>query len=155
MEKVLGPIDGYYAAIFARELDGKFRASYKVCAIAPADYGSACPLRHRRVGGPSDTLDEAMDLAEQLARLQIARLRDQDDAKTARKSPRIVALDFDTSIGDGTRVEWPAHMYAPTEAAPLYAPTEPGHLYAATEPGHLYAATSGHVYAATQPCPLR
>jgi hypothetical protein len=145
MEKVLGPIDGYYAAICARELDGKFRVSYKVCAVAPADYGSAFALRQRRVGGPSATLNEAMELAEQLARLQIARLRDENEARSASQPPAIAAVDFDTSIGDEAPVQQLGRLYAPTEPAPLSA--QPTHLYAATEPAPLYAAT--------EPCPLR
>jgi hypothetical protein len=147
MEKVLGPIDGYYAAICARELGGKFRVSYKVCAVAPADYGSALALRQRRVGGPSDTVDEAMDLAEQLARLQIARLRDENEARFARQSPAMVAVDFDTSIGDDTPAQQLGRLYAPTEPAPLHISAQPSHLYAATEPAALYAIT--------EPCPLR
>jgi hypothetical protein len=147
MEKVLGPIDGYYAAIFARELDGKFRVSYKVCAVAPADYASAFALRQRRVGGPSDTLDEAMELAEQLARLQIARLRDEKEAKSASRSPALTEVDFDTSIGDETPVQRLGRLYAPTEPAPLQMFAQPAHLFAATEPASLYAVT--------EPCPLR
>jgi hypothetical protein len=147
MEKVVGPIDGYYAAILARELDGKFRVSYKVCAIAPADYGSALALRQRRVGGPSDTLDEAMELAEQLARLQIARLRDEKEAKAASQGPALTEVDFDTSIGDEEPVQRLGRLYAPTEPAPLQMSAQPTHLYAATEPAPLYAVT--------EPCPLR
>lgn len=140
MEKVLGPVDGYYVAIFARELDGKFRASYKVCTIAPADYGSACPLRHRRVGGPSDTMAEAMDIAEKLARLQIARLRDERAAGLVETLASMPAVDFDSSMGDEPSHGATGRMYAATEPAPLYAATEPSPLYAATEPSPLYAA---------------
>jgi len=61
MEKMIGPVQGYYAAIFARELDGKFRASYKVCEVAPADYRSACPVRHARVEGLWKTAAQAFD----------------------------------------------------------------------------------------------
>ncbi|MDB5880447.1 MAG: hypothetical protein JWP43_325 [Ramlibacter sp.] len=100
MERVVGPVDGYYVAIFTRELDGKFRASYKVCEAAPADYRSAPPVRHGRVDGTSDTLAHAFELAEQLARLQIARLRDAKESRWATGS---------------------AIMYAPTEPCPLYA----------------------------------
>jgi hypothetical protein len=130
MEKVFGPIDGYYAAIFARELDGKFRASYKVCAIAPADYRSACPLRHRRVDGLSHTLAEAMEIAEQLARLQIARLCDQRQGRHTQRSPQLRPRDFDSSLGDDSSASGTGGMYAPTEPSPLYAATEPCPLYA-------------------------
>ena len=99
MERMLGPVDGYYVAIYTRELDGKFRASYKVCEAAPADYRSAHPVRHGRVDGTSDTLAHAFDIAEQLARLQIARLCDANEA----------------GWGPGS-----AMMYAPTEPCPLY-----------------------------------
>lgn len=117
MEKVVGPVDGYYAAIFACELDGKFRASFKVCAAAPADYRSAYPVRHARVDGVSDTPAQAFEIAEQLARRQIARLRDGDE----------------TSLQGGSGT-----LYAATEPCPLYAATEPAPLYAATEPCPLY-----------------
>jgi hypothetical protein len=100
MERMVGPVDGYYVAIFARELDGNFRASYKVCDAAPADYRSARPVRHGRVDGTSDTLAHAFDIAEQLARLQIARLRDANGAGWRNGS---------------------AMVYAPTEPCPLYA----------------------------------
>jgi len=118
MEKVLGPIDGYYVAIFARELDGKFRASYKVCVTAPSSYGIASPLRHGRVGAPSGTLDDAMDVAEQLARLHIARMQVRVQPG-ARPAAAIDGVDFDTSIGGQTPVQGPAHLYAPTQPAPL------------------------------------
>ena len=102
MEKMLGPVHGYYVAMFARELDGKFRASYKVCEIAPADYRSACPVRHARVDGTWKTAAQAFGMAEQLARLQIARLLDESEAGTT--SPQEPA----------------GPMYAPTEPSPLY-----------------------------------
>jgi hypothetical protein len=156
MEKVLGPIDGYYAAICARELDGRFRVSYKVCAVPPADYVSARALRQRRVAGPSDTLGEAMELAEQLARLQIARLRDEKESMSASQPPAVGALDFDTSIGDDTPVQQLGRLFAPTEPAPLLMAAQPTHLYASTEPMPLYAATEpAALYAATEPSPLR
>jgi hypothetical protein len=100
MERMIGPVDGYYVAVYARELDGKFRASYKVCEAAPADYRSAHPVRHGRVDGTSDTLAHAFAISEQLARLQIARLRDGNEA----------------SARSGA-----AALYAPTEPCPLYA----------------------------------
>jgi hypothetical protein len=119
MERVLGPVDGYYAAIFARELNGSFRASYKVCAIAPADYGSARPVRHKRVDGLFDTSAQAFDIAEQLARLQIARLRDEREWAGANRRPAMLALDFDTSLGDEPQAGGTGRLYAPTEPAPL------------------------------------
>ena len=120
MEKVVGPVDGYYAAIFARELNGRFRASYKICATAPADYRSACPLKHARVDGVSDTLARAFELAEQLARLRIARLRDRAEAKTAMTPQPTVAVEFESSWGDGADPAGSGRMYAATDPCPLY-----------------------------------
>jgi hypothetical protein len=128
MEKVLGPIDGYYAAIFVRELGGKFRASYKVCSVAPADYRSAYPLRHKRADGLLDSAAQAMEIAEQLARLQIARLCDQRRAQIS--LPPAAPLDFDSSLGEGMAAHGSGRMYAATEPSPLYAATEPAPLYA-------------------------
>jgi hypothetical protein len=102
MEKMIGPVQGYYAAIFARELDGKFRASYKVCEVAPADYRSAGPVRHARVEGLWKTAAQAFGMAEQLARLQIARLLDQGAA------------------GETPPQGSASHLYAATEPCPLY-----------------------------------
>ena len=78
-----------------------------------------------------------MDIAEQLARLQIARLRDEDQARHGASRAQIATVDFDTSIGDDTPVQGPAHMYAPTEPAPLYPSMDNGHHYAATMPSPL------------------
>jgi hypothetical protein len=129
MEKVLGPIDGYYAAIFVRELGGKFRASYKICSVAPADYRSAYPLRHKRADGLLDSAAQAMEIAEQLVRLHIARLRDQRQGHASDTLPG-VPLDFDSSLGDGLAAQGTGRLYAPTEPSPLYAATEPSPLHA-------------------------
>jgi hypothetical protein len=148
MEKVIGPIDGYYVAIVARRIEGKFRGSYKVCAIAPADYGSAHPLRRRRIAGLMDTPVEAMEIAEQMARLSIARLRQEDQARDLGKLARMqAAVEFDSSIREDATDDAVGRLFAPTEPAPLYAATLPAPLYPATEPAPLYAAT--------MPCPLR
>jgi hypothetical protein len=120
MEKVIGPINGCYAVIVARKVDGKFRASYKVCASAPADYRSAAPLRHRRLSGLSDTPIEAIEIAEQLVRLHIARLEDEDEARAAAKLPRVLVADFDSSMSDETPGQRLDRLYAPTELGPLY-----------------------------------
>ena len=120
MERTVGPIDGYYAAIFARELGGTFRASYKVCAIPPADYGSARPLRHKRVDGAYHTLKEAFDIAEQLARLQIARLTDKSAVKRPEQYAATVPAELDSLLGDDNSSFDSGPLYAATEPAPLY-----------------------------------
>ena len=120
MERVVGPIDGFYAAIFARELDGQFRASYKVCTIRPADYRSAVPVRHKRVDGVAATLPQAFAIAEQLARLQIVRLRDRLTVRQARAAALRTQVDFDTSAGDHGLRAGSGSLYAPTQPCPLY-----------------------------------
>jgi hypothetical protein len=130
MEKVLGPIDGYYAAIFVRGLGGKFRASYKICSVAPADYRSAYPLRHKRADALLDSAAQAMEIAEQLVRLHIARLRDERHGHTQDSLPPPIPLDFDSSLGEGLAAQDTGRMYAATEPSPLYAAAESPALHA-------------------------
>jgi hypothetical protein len=120
MEKLFGPVDGYYGAIFVRELGGKFRVSYKVCAAAPTDYRSARPVRHKRVDGLSDSPAEAFDIAEQLARLHIAGLSNPVEEAQAPAYSDTVPAEFESSLGDHAPRTNTGRMYAATEPCPLY-----------------------------------
>lgn len=129
MERTIGPVDGYHVAIFARELAGTFRASYKVCILPPEDYRSACPLLHRRVDGKYHTLKEAFGIAEGLARLQISRLTKGKGLAAAEEYAATVPAELHGSADDDNSSFDSSVLYAPTEPAPLYAATEPAPLY--------------------------
>jgi hypothetical protein len=139
MELVLGPFDGYYAAVRVRRSGAKVQASYKVCVTPPADYRTAPSLRHRRVEGLFESLEEGCDIAEQLARLHIAGLSGSKPENLAAENHAGPAeaqnsLDhYPASDGWGT-------MYSPTEPAalsPMDKPAQPCSLYAPTEPAPL------------------
>jgi hypothetical protein len=78
MEKIFGPFDGYVAVVSVREASGfenKFAASYELWRGAPAvDDANARPVRQKSVAGLSQSVDEAVDIALQLARIHIAGL---------------------------------------------------------------------------------
>ena len=78
MEKTFGPFNGYVAVVRVREVsgfEGRFSASYKLWRCTPqADDGSARPVRQKSVGGVWESVEEAVDIALQLARLHIAGL---------------------------------------------------------------------------------
>jgi hypothetical protein len=116
VDKVSGPFGGYYVALRVSELDGKFCAAYKVCAAPPPDYASASPVRRKRVEGLLDTRDEAFDIAEQLARLQIAGLSPAPQAGDSSFRARAAELErllepYEPALDA---------MYSPTEPCPLY-----------------------------------
>jgi hypothetical protein len=138
MEKVLGPFHGYYAAIRVLPSGAKFSASYKICTSPATDYGRAIPLRHRRVGGVWDSVEEAFDIAEQLARLLIAGLGVPDSGGL--RSANGAAAAQSESAGSGhPGSEGEPSLYAATEPCPLYPPRAPaGRLYAPTEPAPLF-----------------
>jgi hypothetical protein len=138
MELVLGPFDGYYAAVRVRRSGAKVQASYKICVTPPADYRTAPSVRHRRVEGLFESLEEGCDIAEQLARLHIAGLSKPGNLTVENHAAPAGAqnsLDhYPTSDGWGT-------MYSPTEPAALYPmgePAQPCSLYAPTEPAPLF-----------------
>jgi hypothetical protein len=139
MEIVSGPFHGYYAAVRVRASGAKFQASYKVCAVRPADYSGAISVRCRRVEGLMDTMEEARDIAEQLARLQIAGLSGAD-LRNLPPEKEGTAGEMENSWDQYPAGGTAGTLYSPTEPAPLYAlsaPTEPCPLYAPTEPAPL------------------
>jgi hypothetical protein len=78
MEKIFGPFNGYVAVVCVRDVSGcdnQFAASYELWRGAPhADDPNAKPVRQKPVGGLSESIDEAVAIALQLARLHIAGL---------------------------------------------------------------------------------
>jgi len=73
VEAVLGPFYDSYVVVCVREMGAigmKFAASYKVCADPARPGVDAEPERF--VAGLADSVQEAMDIAEQLARLYLA-----------------------------------------------------------------------------------
>ncbi len=111
MEKVLGPFNGYFAVVQVCEVEGAgggFLASYKICGAAPADYWSAVALRQKSVAGLLDSVDEAIDIAVQLARLQMAGLPARSDGAAEDSRPSVPPM-----APQGSR------LYAPTLPGPL------------------------------------
>lgn len=77
MEKIYGPFSGYFAVVSVREIiehGSKFVASYRICRGAPADGSNASSVPRKSVAGASESIEEAFDIALQLARLHIAGL---------------------------------------------------------------------------------
>ena len=75
MENVFGPFAGLYIAISIRDLGGlgtSFLAQYKICREKPVEFAAAEFLRSKCVEGICGSLEEAQEIALQLARLQIA-----------------------------------------------------------------------------------
>ena len=110
MEKVFGPYDGFYVAVYVRDLGNlgtNFLGQYKICRTAPSDYFGADFVRSKCVDGISGAMDEAMEIALQLARLQIKTLRQHlKESSRSRNQPEPV------------RLAAPA-VYAPTMPCPL------------------------------------
>jgi hypothetical protein len=92
MEKIFGPFNGYVAVVCVREVSGsntRFAASYELWRGAPeADDANAKPVRQKSVGGLSRSVDDAFDIALQLARLHIAGLPASGDCLV---TPRVDA----------------------------------------------------------------
>ena len=112
LEKVYGPFSGYYVAIHVcemGELGDKFLASYKICDLEPTDYFKACAVRQKCVGGLSDEVEEAVEIALQLARLQISRLRVLKGVQRPQAAQKFSLPDLDIA----------PHSYQPTMPASL------------------------------------
>lgn len=111
MEIVLGPFNGYFAVVHACEVEGAgggFLASYKICEAAPADYWSAVALRQKSVAGVLDSAEDAIAIAVQLARLQMAGLPARSDGAAQDSQPSAPPM-----------LPQNARLYAPTVPAPL------------------------------------
>lgn len=77
MEKVFGPFNGYLVVVRvteASEAKGHLSTSYEIQPQALAGDSKANPTIQRRVAGLSRSIEEALDIALQLARLQLAGL---------------------------------------------------------------------------------
>jgi len=72
---VLGPFHGFHVVVCVREMGeigGKFAASYKLCTHPGDERAAAAP--ERSVSGVADSVQQAVNIAEQLARLHLAGL---------------------------------------------------------------------------------
>lgn len=90
MERVFGPLDGYYVAVYVRdtgESGNELRAFYKIFDHAPVGYSSSGSFRHKRVSGITHNAEQAFAIALQLARLQIAGLPGTARPSSARTVP--------------------------------------------------------------------
>jgi len=111
MEKVIGPFNGYFAIVQVCEVEGAgggFLASYKICDAAPADYWSAVALRQKSVAGLLDSASDGIEIAVQLAQLQMAGMACRSDGAAEDSKPSVAPM--------------------PPQRARLYAPTTPGPL---------------------------
>ena len=122
MQKIFGPFNGYVAVVCVREVSGfgnQFAASYELWRGAPdTDDPNARPVRQKSVGGLSQNIDEAVDIALQLARLHIAGLPAPDNRLVA---PKVDATsspaEFASSWGPDQQGDF--MTYQPTMACPL------------------------------------
>lgn len=101
MEKVFGPFSGYLAVVTVRDSseDGtKFAASYTICHGSSARDPEVSQMIRKNVGGHSGSIEEATEIALQLARLQIAGLPARGTrATTTRVEPTSALKAFRTS----------------------------------------------------------
>lgn len=125
MEKVFGPFNGYFIVVYvaeASESAGHFSAAYKICSDTCGDPAEASTAIRKRVAGLSGSIDEAFGIALQLARLQVAGLRDRVAAAAAaapkRKSTPALA-EFAKSWGEDSERDSQPMTYEPTMACPL------------------------------------
>ncbi len=125
MEKIFGPFHGYVAVVCVREVSGledKFAASYELWRGAPAaDDANARPVRQKSVAGLSESADEAVDIALQLARLRIAGLPASGDCLV---TPHVDATSRLAQFAKSWEEADPQDdfmTYQPTMACPLQA----------------------------------
>lgn len=122
MEKIFGPFNGYVVVVCVREasgFDNLFAASYELWRGAPdADDPNARPLRQKSVGGLSESIDEAVDIALQLARLHIAGLPAPGNRLD---SPKVDATSGPAELANswGPDQQGDFMTYQPTMACPL------------------------------------
>lgn len=124
MEKIFGPFNGYVAVVCVREVSGlenKFAASYELWRGAPAVADSnAKPVWQKSVAGLSVSVDEAVDIALQLALLHIACLRVRGDCRVTPHADATSSLaQFARSWEAGPQGDFVT--YQPTMACPLQA----------------------------------
>jgi hypothetical protein len=77
IERVVGPIKGYYIASYAcamGELGNQYMGFAKVCADRPEDYWQARACCKFSAEGLVPSASEALERAEELAMLQIANM---------------------------------------------------------------------------------
>lgn len=123
MEKVFGPVSGYFVVVSVTPASGSeegFSASYRICPDAPGGDSKASTAIQKRVAGLSRTAGEAFDIALQLARLQLAGLRSRvaEAAAPERKSKPTLA-EFAKSWCEEGECDASPMTYEPTMACPL------------------------------------
>lgn len=123
MEKVFGPFDGYLVIVCVTEASdakGYLSTSYKVQPQGPAGASKSNPTIQRRVAGLSRSIEEALDIALQLARLQLAGLpnRVPATAESEKKSTTTLA-EFAKSWGEDSERDFGPATYQSTMPCPL------------------------------------
>ncbi len=94
MDRVTGPIDGYFVASSAGEMGGRYLGFAKVCCTRPASFWLAtlCDepgcCAHLCGGGLFDTPEAAIASAELLAQAQIRQRRQAVEASGTSSSRR-------------------------------------------------------------------
>lgn len=121
MEKVFGPFSGYLAIVSVSESeDGtKFAASYSICRSSSGEDSDGRVLQ-KSVGGHSASIDEATEIALQLARLQISGLTARGTSCATTRGERASTLTaFRTSWGADPQCSPTSQAYQPTMPCPL------------------------------------
>lgn len=123
MEKVFGPFNGYLVVVCVTESSdakGYLSTSYKIQPQALAGDSKANPTIQRRVAGFTRSIEEALEIALQLARLQLAGLpsRVQATAEPEKKSTTTLA-EFAKSWGKDSERDFGAAIYQATMPCPL------------------------------------
>lgn len=88
---IFGPFKGYYVAVNIRAAavpTGEFVAEYEIYSRVPDDVARLAPLLKKRVEGLSSTVQDASQIAVQLARLQIANLPSRDSCSGSGSEPK-------------------------------------------------------------------
>jgi hypothetical protein len=123
MEKVFGPFSGYLVVVCvieASDAKGYLSTSYRIQPQAPAGDSKSNPTIQRRVAGLFRSVEEALDIALQLARLQLAGLpsRVAGTAEPEKKSTTTLA-EFAKSWGEDAEYDFTPAGYQATMPCPL------------------------------------
>lgn len=124
MEKVFGPFNGYLVVVCVTEAGdakGYLSTSYKIEPQAPVGDPKANPTIRRRVAGFTRSVEEALDIALELARLQLASLSSSQvpaAAEPENKSTTSLA-EFAKSWGEDSERDFGLGTYQPTMPCPL------------------------------------
>ena len=122
MEKVFGPFSGYLVVVRvteARDAKGYLSTSYKIQPQPLAGDSKANPTIQRQVAGLSRSIEEALDIALQLARLQLAGLPSRVPvAVEPEKKGSTTLAEFAKSWGEDER-DFGSATYQPTMPCPL------------------------------------